>query len=95
MMLMRDPPDHTRLRGLVTKAFTARRIEALRDQIQDLTDRLLDNVMPNGRMDAIRDLAFPLPMLVICELMGIPEADRAHFVAQSGSGGASSATHAR
>src|ERR1700686_2181305 len=45
MMLMRDPPDHTRLRGLVTKAFTARRIEALRDQIQDLTDRLLDNVM--------------------------------------------------
>ncbi len=88
MMLMRDPPDHTRLRGLVTKAFTARRIEALRDQIQDLTDRLLDNVMPNRRMDAIRDLAFPLPMLVICELMGIPEADRAHFVAQSGSGGA-------
>jgi cytochrome P450 len=88
MMLMRDPPDHTRLRGLVTKAFTARRIEALRDQIQDLTDRLLDKVAQLGRMDAIRDLAFPLPVLVICELMGIPEEDRAHFVAQSSSGGA-------
>jgi cytochrome P450 len=88
MMLMRDPPDHTRLRGLVTKAFTARRIEALRGQIQDLTNRLLDKVVPLGRMDAIRDLAFPLPVLVICELMGIPEADRAHFVNRSGSGGA-------
>jgi cytochrome P450 len=88
MMLMRDPPDHTRLRGLVTKAFTARRIEALRAQIQDLTDRLLDKLVPVGRMDAIRDLAFPLPVLVICELLGIPQADRAHFVTRSGSGGA-------
>jgi cytochrome P450 len=88
MMLMRDPPDHTRLRGLVTKAFTARRIEALRDQIQVLTDRLLDKVERLGRMDAIRDLAFPLPVLVICELMGIPEGDRAYFVTQSASGGA-------
>jgi cytochrome P450 len=88
MMLMRDPPDHTRLRGLVSKAFTARRIEALRGQIQDLTDRLLDKVMPERRMDAIRDLAFPLPVLVICELLGIPQADRANFVTRSGSGGA-------
>jgi hypothetical protein len=88
MMLMRDPPDHTRLRSLVTKAFTARRIEALREQIQHLTDRLLDKVLPSGRMDAIRDLAFPLPVLVICELLGIPQADRADFVARSSSGGA-------
>jgi cytochrome P450 len=88
MMLMRDPPDHTRLRGLVSKAFTARRIEALREQIQDLTDRLLDKVIQARRMDAIRALAFPLPMLVICELMGIPEGDRAGFVAQSRIGGA-------
>jgi cytochrome P450 len=88
MMLMRDPPDHTRLRGLVTKAFTARRIEALRNGIQDLTDRLLDKVVPLGRMDAIRDLAFPLPVLVICELLGIPEADRERFVTGSSSGGA-------
>ncbi len=88
MMLMRDPPDHTRLRNLVTKAFTARRIEALRASIQDLTDRLLDKVMPLGRMDAIRELAFPLPVLVICELLGIPEVDRERFVTGSSSGGA-------
>jgi cytochrome P450 len=88
MMLMRDPPDHTRLRGLVTKAFTARRIEALRDGIQVLTDRLLDKVIPLGRMDAIRDLAFPLPVLVICELLGIPEPDRERFVTGSSSGAA-------
>ena len=87
MMLMRDPPSHTRLRGLVTKAFTARRIEALRTQIQELTDRLLSKVEADGQMDAIRDLAFPLPVLVICELLGIPEADRAHFVKRTGSGG--------
>ncbi len=88
MMLMRDPPDHTRLRGLVTKAFTARRIEALRVSIQELTDRLLDKVLANGNMDAIRDLAYPLPVLVICELLGIPQADREHFVTRTGSGGA-------
>lgn len=88
MMLMRDPPDHTRLRGLVTKAFTARRIEALRAQIQQLTDQLIDKVAPLHKMDAIRDLAFPLPVLVICELLGIPQADRGHFVTRSGSGGA-------
>ena len=88
MMLMRDPPDHTRLRGLVTKAFTARRIEALRDNIQDLTDRLLGKVIQQGHMDAIRDLAFPLPVLVICDLLGIPEPDRERFVTGSASGGA-------
>ncbi len=88
MMLMRDPPDHTRLRGLVTKAFTARRIEALRDRIRTLTDRLIDAALPNGGMDAIRDLAFPLPVLVICELLGVPEADRHHFVTGSSNGGA-------
>jgi cytochrome P450 len=86
MMLMSDPPDHTRLRGLVTKAFTAKRIEALRQGIQDLTDRLLDKVVRLGRMDAIRDLAFPLPVLVICELLGIPDADRERFVTGSSSG---------
>jgi hypothetical protein len=88
MMLMRDPPDHTRLRGLVTKAFTARRIEAMRDSIQDLADRLLDKVIPLGRMEAIRDLAYPLPVLVICELLGIPQADQARFVTRSSSGAA-------
>lgn len=86
MMLLRDPPDHTRLRGLVTKAFTARRIEAMRGWVQDLTDRLLDKVVSQGRMDAIRHLAFPLPVLVICELLGIPEEDRAGFVSGTTTG---------
>ncbi|WP_158923497.1 cytochrome P450 [Acidisphaera sp. S103] len=88
MMLMRDPPDHTRLRGLVVKAFTARRIEAMRARVQDLTDRLLDKVIPLGRMDMIRDLAFPLPVLVICELLGIPEEDQVRFVTGSSTGAA-------
>jgi cytochrome P450 len=88
MMLMRDPPDHTRLRGLVAKAFTARRIEAMRERVQQLTGTLLDKVIPLGRMDLIRDLAFPLPVLVICELLGIPEKDQARFVTGSASGGA-------
>src|ERR1700761_90940 len=65
MMLMRDPPDHTRLRSLVTQAFTARRIEAMRERVQALTEQLLDKVQAQGRMDAVRDLAFPLPVLVI------------------------------
>jgi cytochrome P450 len=86
MMLMRDPPDHTRLRGLVAKAFTARRIEAMRARVQDLTDRLLDKIIPLGGIDLIRDLAFPLPVLVICELLGIPEEDQARFVTGSSSG---------
>src|SRR5208337_4689297 len=85
MMLMRDPPDHTRLRGLVTKAFTARRIEALRERVREMADRLLEKVLPLGRMDAIRDLAFPLPVMVICELLGVPDADRDHFVKGCGS----------
>jgi cytochrome P450 len=88
MMLMRDPPDHTRLRGLVNKVFTARKIEEMRPGIQAITDRLLDKVAGAGEMDAIRDLAFPLPVLVICELLGIPEEDRARFVNATASGAA-------
>lgn len=88
MMLMRDPPDHTRLRGLVTKVFTARKIEEMRPGIQAITDRLLDKVAGASAMDAIRDLAFPLPVLVICELLGIPEEDRARFVTATASGAA-------
>ncbi len=88
MMLMRDPPDHTRLRGLVTKVFTARKIEEMRPGIQAITDRLIDKVARAGEMDAICDLAFPLPVLVICELLGIPDEDRARFVNASASGAA-------
>jgi cytochrome P450 len=88
MMLMRDPPDHTRLRGLVTKVFIARKIEEMRPGIQAITDRLLDKMAARGEMDTIRDLAFPLPVLVICELLGIPEEDRARFVTATASGAA-------
>jgi cytochrome P450 len=88
MMLMRDPPDHTRLRGLVAKVFTARKIEDMRPGIQAIADRQLDRVAGRGEMDAIRDLAFPLPVLVICELLGIPEEDRARFVNATASGAA-------
>ncbi len=79
-MLVRDPPDHTRLRGLVAKAFTARRLEAMRPRIAALVEALLDAVEPQGRMDAIADFARPLPVLVICDLLGIPEADRPRFL---------------
>lgn len=78
-MLVQDPPDHSRLRGLVSKAFTARRIEGLRPQIQTLVDELLDRVAPRGRMDFIKDFAYPLPVNVICDMLGIPPEDRSHF----------------
>jgi cytochrome P450 len=83
-----EPRCDTRLRGLVNKVFTARKIEEMRPGIQAITDRLLDKVAGAGEMDAIRDLAFPLPVLVICELLGIPEEDRARFVNATASGAA-------
>jgi cytochrome P450 len=79
-MLVRDPPDHTRLRGLVAKAFTARRLEEMRPKIEALVETLLDKVGPRGKMDVIADFARPLPVLVICELLGIPEEDRPRFL---------------
>ena len=71
-----DPPDHTRLRSLVTRAFTARRVEAMRPHIQAIADKLLDAVGNARRMDVIAALAHPLPSLVICEMLGVPEAER-------------------
>ena len=59
MMLMRDPPDHTRLRGPVSKAFTARRIEALRARVREIAERLIDAAMPAGRMDGSATSRFP------------------------------------
>jgi cytochrome P450 len=76
-MLFRDPPDHTRLRGLVSKAFTPRTIEAMRDHIQEIVDRLLGRALAEGGMDVIEDLAYPLPVTVICEMLGVPVADHA------------------
>ncbi len=76
-MLELEPPDHTRLRRLVSKAFTPRRIEALRPAIRDLTDRLLDGLLDDGGGDVVAELAEPLPVEVIGELLGIDPADRA------------------
>lgn len=78
-MLMQNPPDHTRLRGLVHKAFTPRIVEQMRDDIQAITDGLLDKVQENGRMDIIADLAHPLPVTVIARLFGVPEKDYTLF----------------
>ena len=69
-MLTNDPPKHTRLRNLVSKAFTPGMMERLRAKIQHLTDALLDKVQPDGRMEVMRDLAYPLPLQVIIELVG-------------------------
>ena len=80
-MLMSDPPDHTRLRRLVAREFTPRRIDALAPRIQQLADELLDTMLanPDRRADLVASFAFPLPMTVICELLGVPELDRDAF----------------
>jgi cytochrome P450 len=78
-MLFRDPPDHTRLRMLVSKAFTPRVVEGLRPRIQQVVDGLLDAIHPARAMDVIADLAYPLPVTVICEMLGVPVGDRARF----------------
>ncbi|MGV9906984.1 cytochrome P450 family protein [Streptomyces sp. NPDC003388] len=78
-LLVADPPQHTRLRSLVTRAFTMRRVEELRPRIQRITDDLLDEMLPRGRADLIEALAYPLPLTVICELLGVPDMDRAEF----------------
>lgn len=74
-----DPPDHTRLRGLVNKAFTPGRIEELRERIQRLADELLDNVQQRTRMDLIRAYALPIPITIIAEMLGVPVLDRQQF----------------
>ncbi|MFF5250911.1 cytochrome P450 [Streptomyces leeuwenhoekii] len=80
-MSMAEPPDHTRLRRLVTREFTPRRIDALAPRMQQITDRLLDAMTADGarRADLVDSFAFPLPMTVICELLGVPELDRQSF----------------
>ncbi|WP_037861515.1 cytochrome P450 family protein [Streptomyces sp. NRRL S-340] len=78
-LLTADPPQHTRLRSLVTRAFTARRVEALRPRIQAITDELLDAMLPLGHADLVEAFSYPLPITVICELLGVPEMDRAAF----------------
>jgi len=86
-MLQQDPPDHTRLRGLVVKAFTARRVEDMRPRIQRIVDETLDRIIPQGRMDLIEDFAFRLPVTIICDMLGIPEEHREVFYTGSRDGG--------
>jgi cytochrome P450 len=78
-MLFQDPPDHTRLRTLVNKGFTPRVIEGMRGRIQQVVDSLLDQVKAAGHMDVVADLAYPLPVIVICEMVGVPAEDRDKF----------------
>jgi cytochrome P450 len=78
-MLDTDPPDHRRLRALVSKAFTPRLIEHMRPRVQEIADTLLDAVQDRGEMDLIDDYAFLLPITVIAELLGVPAEDRNSF----------------
>ena len=79
-----DPPDHTRMRALVHKAFSPRVLERLRSHIQEITDELLDEVQQRGEMEVIREFAYPLPVIVIAEMMGVPQEDRDRLKGWSG-----------
>lgn len=74
-----DPPDHTRLRGLVSKAFTPKVVEGLRPRIAKFVSEVLDTVSGRGEMDVIEDLAYPLPVQIICEMLGVPPEDHVKF----------------
>ena len=78
-MLDRDPPDHTRLRSLVSKAFTPRVVEGLRPRIQAIVDSLITRAEAAGSMDLIEEFAYPLPVNVICEMLGVPVEDHERF----------------
>ena len=82
-MLDTDPPDHTRLRALVSKAFTVRQVEGLEPRVQEIADDLIAGFQAKGNVDLIDAYAFPLPIIVICELLGIPVEDRDKFRAWS------------
>jgi pimeloyl-[acyl-carrier protein] synthase len=78
-MFYSDPPYHTRLRGLVNSAFTPTAIELMRPYVQQTVDNLLDAVQTNGKMDVIHDFAYPLPIMVIAQMLGLPVEDRLRF----------------
>ena len=79
MMLLLDPPEHTRLRKLVSRSFTLRRMEELRPRVEQIATELLDALPPTGRVDLMAEYAFLLPVFVICELLGVPADDRSDF----------------
>jgi cytochrome P450 len=81
--LFLDPPDHTRLRKLVSKAFSPKVVRALEPEIVGLVDALLDNIEQSGRFEVIADIAYPLPVAVICRLLGVPIDDEPRFSAAS------------
>ncbi len=74
-----DPPDHTRLRSLVSKAFTPRSVTKLTPRIDEIIEELLDDIGERRRFDLMEDYAFPLPVIVIAEMLGVPPEDRAQF----------------
>jgi cytochrome P450 len=78
-LITSDPPRHTQVRSLVTRAFTPKAVAALEPRIEAITNELLDRVVPSGELDLIHDFAYPLPVIVIAELLGIPAADRDRF----------------
>ncbi len=78
-MLDLDPPDHSRLRALVHRAFTPRLVERMRERVQALADELLDAAAARGEMELVRDYALPLPMTIITEILGVPARDRDRF----------------
>ncbi|MGW7126666.1 cytochrome P450, partial [Streptomyces sp. NPDC054901] len=78
-MLQTDAPHHTRLRALVAREFTAGRIEAMRPRVQQIADGLLDALPPAGTVDLVAHYALPLPLTVICELLGVPVEDQHLF----------------
>jgi cytochrome P450 len=78
-LLMIDPPDHTRVRNLVNRAFTPRVVEALRPRIAEVVESVLEPLGACGEIDLVRDFAVPVPLIVIAEMLGIPSADRAEF----------------
>jgi pimeloyl-[acyl-carrier protein] synthase len=84
LMLFRDPPDHTRLRGLVQKAFSPRRIEEMRPRVETVAGRLLDDLAPRGEMELMADFAYPLPIVVIAEMLGVPARDQDRFKGWAG-----------
>ena len=78
-MLTSDPPDHTRLRKLVSKAFTPRAVQDLRPRIQQIVEYLLAEAGKDGEFDIVNELAYPLPVIVIAEMLGVPPEDRHKF----------------
>src|SRR5262249_36819199 len=79
-MVSKDPPDHSRLRGLVLKAFSPRQLQELRPRIHENVNRLPDNIEAKGAFDLVADFAYALPARVICDMLGIPEEERATFM---------------